>query len=323
MSPVAPTAIRFHEYGEPLDVLRQERFGVASPAAGRVRVRVSAAGLNPADWELCRGFMPGSLPRGIGYDVAGTIDAVGDDVEDAGPGDLVFGTADFAGQPSAGAADIAILNSWYRVPDGLDPVEAAVLPMAVQTATWTLDAMRLKPGTTLLVNGAGATVGFAAVQIALRRGARVIATAGPAFAGELTRFGALVTAYGEGMADRVRDLAGGPVDLVLDAPPPNAGSIPELIAITGDPSRVMTISNHDEARRLGARVNLDSIDIAGLAPPATFMPQYASLAADGAFRIPIARTYPLDEWRDAVKLSMSGHPHGKVVLLPEGLGANT
>jgi NADPH:quinone reductase-like Zn-dependent oxidoreductase len=318
VNPVASTAIRFHEYGEPPDVLRRERVEVASPAAGRVRVRVSAVGLNPADWELCRGFMAGSLPRGIGYDVAGTIDAVGDDVEDVGIGDLVFGTADFAGQPSAGAAGIAILDSWYRVPDGLDPVKAAVLPMAVQTATRTLDAMGLEPGTTLLVNGAGATVGFAAVQIALRRGARVIATAGPALAGELTTFGALVTPYGEGMADRVRDLAGGPVDLVFDAPPPNAGSIPELIAIAGDPGRVMTISNHDEARRLGARVNLDHIDIAGLAPAATFMPQYASLAADGAFRIPIARTYPLDEWRNAVKLSMSGHPHGKVVLLPEG-----
>jgi NADPH:quinone reductase-like Zn-dependent oxidoreductase len=318
MSPVASTAIRFHEYGEAPDVLREEHVEVASPAAGRVRVRVYAVGLNPADWELCRGFMAGSLPRGIGYDVAGTIDAVGDDVEDAGIGDLVFGTADFAGQPSAGAADIAILDSWYRVPDGLDPVKAAVLPMAVQTATWTLDAMGLEPGTTLLVNGAGATVGFAAVQIALRRGARVIATAGPALAGELATFGALVTPYGEGMADRVRDLADGPVDLVFDAPPPNAGSIPELIAVAGDPSRVMTISNHDEARRLGARVNLDHIDIAGLAPAATFMPQYASLAADGAFHIPIARTYPLDEWRNAVKLSMSGHPHGKVVLLPEG-----
>jgi len=248
--------------------------------------------------------------------VGGAIPRSASDVDDVAIGDLVFGTADFAGQPSAGAAGIAILNSWYRVPDGLDPVQAAVLPMAVQTATWTLDAMGLEPGTTLLVNGAGATAGFAAVQIALRCGARVIATAGPTFAGELTTFGALVTPYGEGMADRVRDLAGGAVDLVFDAPPPNPGSIPELIAVAGDPTRVMTISNHDEARRLGARVNLDYI--AGLAPAATFMPQYAALAADGAFRIPIARTYPLDEWRDAVKLSMSGHPHGKVVLLPEG-----
>ena len=314
MSPVASAAVRFQEYGEPPDVLREERVEVADPAVGHVRVRVSAVGLNPADWELCRGFMAGSLPRGIGYDVAGTVDAVGHDIKDVAIGDSVFGTADFVGQPSAGVAEIAILNSWYRVPDGLDPAEAAVLPMAVQTATWTLDALGVEPGTTVLVNGAGAMVGFAAVQIALRRGARVIATAGATFAGELTTFGALVTPYGEGMADRVRDLARGPIDLVLDAPPPEAGSIPELLAIAGDPSRVMTISNHDEARRLGARVNLDHL--AGLAPAATFMPQYAALAADGAFHIPIARTYPLAEWRDAVKLSMSGHPHGKVVLLP-------
>ena len=189
MSPVASAAVRFHQYGEPLDVLRDERVEVADPAAGHVRVRVSAVGLNPADWELCRGFMAGSLPRGIGYDVAGTVDAVGDDVTDVAIGDLVFGTADFVGQPSAGVAEVAILNSWYRVPDGLDPAEAAVLPMVVQTATWTLDALGLEPGTTVLVNGAGAMVGFAAVQIALRRGARVIATAGATFAGELTTTG--------------------------------------------------------------------------------------------------------------------------------------
>jgi NADPH:quinone reductase-like Zn-dependent oxidoreductase len=320
MSPVPSRAIRFRDYGEPLDVLREERIEVLDPPAGHVRVRVTAAGLNPADWELCRGFMASSLPRGIGYDVAGTVDAVGADVEDVAAADLVFGTADFVGQPSAGVADVAILNSWYRVPDGLDPVDAAVLPMVVQTAQWTLDAMELGSGTTLLVNGAGAMVGFAAVQIALRRGARVIASAGPAFAAELTALGALVTPYGEGMAERVRGLAQGPVDLVFDAPPPKAGSIPELIAIAGEPHRVMTISNHDEARRLGARVNLDYRGT--LAPSATFLPEYASLAANGSFRIPIARTYPLGEWREAVKLSMSGHPHGKVVLLPEGLSTD-
>ncbi len=320
MSSVPSIAIRFHEYGEPADVLREERVEVPDPGAGRVRVRVAAAGLNPADWELCRGFMAGRLPRGIGYDVSGTVDAIGDGVDDVSVGDLVFGTADFLRQPSAGAAEIAILDSWYRVPDGLDPKEAAVLPMAVQTATWSLDAMGVGPETTLLVNGAGATVGFAAVQIALGRGARVIATAGSTFSADLEGFGALVTPYGEGMAERVRDLAGGPVDLVFDAPPPNAGSLPELITIAGDPSWVMTISNHDEARRLGARVNLDHLT--GAAPAATFMPQHASLAADGAFRIPIARTFPLNQWRDAVELSMSGHPHGKLVLLPGGHGAD-
>ncbi|BCJ28477.1 NADP-dependent oxidoreductase [Actinocatenispora sera] len=314
MSPVPATALRFHEYGEPADVLRQDGVEVADPAPGRVRVRVAAVGLNPADWELCRGFRAGNLPRGIGYDVAGVIDAVGAGVDDVALGDLVFGTADFLGQPSAGAADVAILTSWYQVPDGLDPARAAVLPMALQSAVWTLDAMQVEPGTTLLVHGAGAMVGFAAVQIALRRGARVVATAGPAFTPALTAMGAQVTPYGSGMVDRVRELAGGPVDLVFDAPPPNPGSIAELIAIAGDPRRVMTISNHDEARRLGALVNLDQITAP--APAATFLPRYAALAADGEFTLPIARTFPLAEWRAAVELSMSGRPHGKVVLLP-------
>ena len=82
MSPVAATAVVFRGYGEPLDVLREEQVEVADPPAGNVRVRVVAVGLNPADRELCRGFMAGNLPRGIGYDVAGTVDAVGADVED-------------------------------------------------------------------------------------------------------------------------------------------------------------------------------------------------------------------------------------------------
>ena len=86
MSPVPATAIRFHEYGEPADVLRQDRVEIADPAAGRVRVRVAAVGLNPADWALCRGFLAGGLPRGIGYDVAGVIDVVGEHVDDIAVG---------------------------------------------------------------------------------------------------------------------------------------------------------------------------------------------------------------------------------------------
>lgn len=77
----------------------------------------------------------------------------------------------------------------------------------------------------------------------------------------------------------------------------------------------MTISNHAEARNLGARVNIDELR-PGLTSPTVLLPQYASLAAVGAFRLPIAKSYPLEQWRDAVHLSLSGNPHGKVVLLP-------
>jgi NADPH:quinone reductase-like Zn-dependent oxidoreductase len=317
MTAVPSRAIRFHRLGEPADVLQEDRVEVADPGAGRVRVRVAAVGLNPADAELCRGFLPAPLPRGIGCDVAGTVDAVGPGVAGVAVGDRVFGSADFAGAPSAGAADVAILRSWHPVPDGLDAPRAATLPMVVTTARWTLDLMGVGPGMTLLVHGAGGMVGFAAVQRALRAGARVIATAGPTFAHELAALGALVTPYGDGMARRVRALAGGDVDLVLDAPRPSAGTLPALIALAGgDPARVVTISNHDEARELGARVNIDELRAGGGIPDDGVLAEYAALAAAGGFRIPIAATYPLGAWREAVARSVAGRPGGKLVLLP-------
>ena len=322
MTALPSRTLRFHDYGEPLDVLRLEETEIADPGEGRIRVRVAATGLNPADWEVCRGFQAGTLPRGVGFDVAGTVDALGPGVDGVAIGDLVFGTADVVGQPSGGAADVAILRSWFPVPDGLDPAEAATLPMVVTTAVWTLDLMGIEPGTSLLVNGAGGMVGYAAVQVALRRGARVLATAGPALAADLEGFGASVTGYGPGIVARVRELAGGgDVDLVLDTSRAHPGRAPgglaDLIELAGGRAgSVVTVSNHAEARELGARVNLDELRASGVFPSSEILREWADLAARGEFRLPIAQRFPLDRWRDAVELSASGAPHGKVVLVP-------
>ncbi|MEV0407042.1 alcohol dehydrogenase catalytic domain-containing protein, partial [Actinoallomurus sp. NPDC050550] len=167
------SGVRFHDYGEPTDVLRMEQVAIPDPGPGRIRVAVHACGLNPADWALCRGLFPGRLPRGIGLEVSGTVDAIGDGVTDVAIGDRVLGSADYADGPSAGAADFAVMNNWARVPAGLDLVQAAALPMAVETAYRHLEGLRVTSGHTLLVHGAGTTVGFAAVQIGLIRGARV------------------------------------------------------------------------------------------------------------------------------------------------------
>ncbi|MCL2532529.1 MAG: NADP-dependent oxidoreductase [Nocardiaceae bacterium] len=327
MSIVLSRALRFHENGEPLDVLRDERVAVEAPASGRIRVRVLATGLNPADWALTTGFLPGPLPRGIGYDVAGVVESIGDGVdrEAVRVGEVVFGSADLA-LPSAGAAELAVLDNWAAVPAGLDPVQAAGLPMVSITTAWTLDALAPQPGSTLLINGAGGMVGYAMVQIALRRGVQVVATAGPALTADLEGFGARVTTYGDGMVERVRALTGGAnVDLVLDAARAGVGdrSMRDLITLAGgDPQRVMTISNHADARELGARINLDELGSSAPTPPSTVFAEYAGLAARGEFRLPLAQAFPFEQWRDAVELSVAGRPHGKIVLLaPAGASA--
>jgi NADPH:quinone reductase-like Zn-dependent oxidoreductase len=303
--------IRFHEYGEPADVLRLEDAEAPTPGPGHVRVRVHACGLNPADWELCRGLFKGDLPRGIGLDVAGVVDAVGEGVTDLRPGDRALGSVSFANYPTAGASEFAILERWGPAPDELDLVEAAALPMAIETASLHLDVLGVSAGQTILIHGAGAMMGFAAVQMALMSGARVIATAGETYAPDLRTLGAEVTPYGAGMVERVREIAGGAPDLILDTSKPN-GVLPDLIEIAGgDPRRVLTMTDFASAAQLGARHSFAE----AVTRRDGVLGEYAKLAAEGRFRIPIARTYRLDAWRAALDASLSGHAHGKLVLL--------
>ena len=116
---VSTRTIRFHAHGEPAEVLQLEETTLPGPAKKRVRVKVHACGLNPADWALCRGLFAGSLPRGIGLEVAGTVDAIGEDVEDIEIGQLVFGPVDFVETATAGASDYAICSTGPRFQTGL------------------------------------------------------------------------------------------------------------------------------------------------------------------------------------------------------------
>ena len=307
--------VRFHEYGEPGDVLHLETTAVPVPGPGHLRVLVHACGLTPADWALCRGLFAGDLPRGIGIDVSGTVDAVGDGVTDVAVGDLVFGTADWRGAPVAGASDRAIMDHWTPVPAGLDLTQAAALPMALETAYRHLAQLGLSPEHTILIHGAGSTIGFAAVQIALIRGARVIATAGQTYAQRLRDLGAAVTAYGDGMAERVGAISGGPVDLVLDTAPAG-GALPSLVQVAGgDPKRVMTISDFAAAAELGVRDSFHEEHLQPYDRPAVFS-EFAQFAAADKFTVPIAGTFPLEDWRTAMEISLSGQARGKLLLLP-------
>jgi NADPH:quinone reductase-like Zn-dependent oxidoreductase len=309
-------ALVFKTIGEPLDVLRLDDVVIPNPGAGQIRVQVHACALNPADWAVCEGFLPVPPPRGIGFDVSGTVDTLGDGVTNVNIGDLVFGVPDYIGQPTGGAAEFAILKVFLPVPEGLDLSEAAALPMAVETAARSIDLLGVTAGQTLMVNGGGTMTGFAAVQIALLRGAHVIVSAGETFAGRLGELGAKVTRYGEGMVERVRELAGGPCDLALHTAQVK-GTLPDLVKIVGgDPKHVFSFADRDE-EGIGVRTAWRE---QGFGLRYDVLGHYAQLAAEGRFSIPISRTFALEDWRDAAEISMNKRAHGKLVLLP---GAST
>jgi NADPH:quinone reductase-like Zn-dependent oxidoreductase len=222
----------------------------------------------------------------------------------------VFGPVDFVTTMSAGAADFAVLEHWAVTPKGLDPIEAAALPMAVSTAFGSLNCLGVRAEHTILINGAGTTVGFAAAQMARLRASRVVATAGDTFADRLRSLGVTVTPYGDGMVERVLAITGKAPDLILDTAPVG-GALPALVALAGDPKHVMTISDFVSAKQLGVRSNLEEMT----GPSYDQLDNYAQLAANGKFIIPIARTYPLEDWRAALADSQSHQAHGKIILL--------
>ncbi|MER6948172.1 zinc-binding dehydrogenase [Nonomuraea sp. NPDC000554] len=152
--------------------------------------------------------------------------------------------------------------------------------------------------------------GAVAVQIAVQRGARVIATVGETYAKALRAAGAEVAGYGDGMAERVGALAGGPVDLALDAAPAS-NALPGLVRTVKAPERVLTLSDFAAADDLGVRFSGPGgegtvrNDVLGA---------YAQLAAKGRFSVPVAGVFPLEDWRTAAELSQSGQARGKPVL---------
>jgi NADPH:quinone reductase-like Zn-dependent oxidoreductase len=314
-------ALQFDRFGSP-DVIVLRDAPQPEPGTGQLRIAVRACGLTPADWHLVDGLLAdrlSPLPRGLGLEVAGTVDALGEDVTGVQIGDRVFGPAIFDG-PTAGAAEYALMSAWARVPDGVTFEQAAALPVAAETAWRALDDLGVRPGELLLVHGGGSTVGEAAVRFALHRGVRVIATAGPTRAAALGQIGAQVTAYGDGMTERIKALSGGHVDRALDAAPtggridradqpaPAGGSLPTLIELTGDPDRVLTVSDFAAAADLGVRITTEM--------RYDRMEEFARLAGKGILVVPLAHTYTFDQILEAAELSQSRRPGGKLVLTP-------
>ncbi|MFD7428123.1 NADP-dependent oxidoreductase [Streptomyces sp. NPDC059818] len=296
-------AVRFSRFGGP-EVLEVVDLPDPRPGPGQVRIAVRAAGVNPSDWKKRQGLMGQELPQTMGYEAAGRVDELGEGVTDVAVGDHVFGfSADGAAQ-----AELAVLSTYAPVPPSLDFPGAAALPAAVETATRALDQLGVGSSGTLLISGASGSVGSAAVQLAVVRGARVIGTASAANHAYLRSLGAEPVAYGEGLVERVRALAPGGVDLALDVA--GSGVLPELIGLAGGPGRVVTIADFTGAREHGVRFSSGD---AGRAVHA--LGGIGELIESGRFSLPVARTFPLTEVAEAHRAGEDGRVRGKLVLV--------
>lgn len=297
-------AVQFDRTGPP-EVLHVAEVPDVHPGPGQVRIRVRAAGVNPVDWKIRNGSsrraIPVELPSIPGLEAAGEVDELGADVTGVRVGDHVFGSV-----VSGASAELALLDHWAAKPDAMSWAEAGGLSMAVETAARGLDALGDLTGRTLLVSGAAGGVGTAAVQLALSRGAEVVATAGADNQEYLAGLGARATTYGPGLLDRVRTLAPEGVDLALDV----AGYdvLPDLITLTGGAEHVLTLID-PRAAELDVRFSTGSEGRAFYA-----LDVVADLFTQGRFTMPVAGSFGLDQLAEAHRVSESGHLRGKLVV---------
>ena len=162
----------------------------------------------------------------------------------------------------------------------------------------------------LVINGASGAVGIAATQLAIRRGATVIGTAGPDNQDFVRELGAEPTTYGEGLAERVRAAtADGRVDKALDAS--GGGMLPDLVELTGDPGNVIAIADYVGAEQTGVRFTGGP----GTERAVHALTDIVPLIEAGEFVMPIAHTFPLVEVAEAQRVGEAGHAPGKIVLL--------
>jgi NADPH:quinone reductase-like Zn-dependent oxidoreductase len=298
-------ALQFTTYGGP-EVLKWADAPDPHAGPGQIRIAVRAASVNPIDWKMLAGAMSGGRPLAgtgyLGFDAAGVVDEVGERVTGVSVGE------DVLGRGSNTQAEYAVLDSWAAKPSSVGWAVAAAAGVAGETAERGLRLLDVNADGTVFVDGGAGGVGSVVVQMALARGAKVVASSGAANVDYLREIGAIPVLYGDGVVARVHAAAGGPVDAVFDV----AGKTPveDLVSLAPEPSQVVTIANFD-AGRAGAQVTGGGAD----SHPMEALALVAELLAQNKLVIKV-QTFPFERAAEAYRISQGGHVRGKLVLVP-------
>lgn len=287
-----------------------------SPRSGEVTIRVHAAGVNPADAKHVAAERPGvELPVPIGYEVSGEISAIGPDTA-IGSGSAAIGDEVVAFRVRGGyATELTVpAEKVFAKPSTLTHPEAANLLLVGTTAAEMLFVTGAAPGETILLHGASGAVGVSVLQQARLRGIRVIGTASESRFEEVRRFGGVPVRYGDGLVDRVREVSDGQIAAALDAVGTDE-AVDVSLALVADRRRIVTIAAF-------ARAGVDGIRaIAGSMPDSArfrdeVRGELVALAQNGDLVVPMARTFALEQAPEAHRFLATGHPGGKIALIP-------
>ncbi len=308
--PETMRAVRFDEWGD-RSVLHVAEVPVPEATAGRVLVRVRAAGINPGESAIRQGLFdggsPDALPSGQGTDFAGIVVAVGEGVDGVDEGEEVLGwswdrasQAEYVSVPAEQVVQKPRLLDW-TVAGGLDIVAT--------TAAAAVRAVDPRPGETVVVSGAAGGVGGFVTQLLTNEGIDVIAIASEANHEWLRSKRARPVAYGEGLQERITELATNGIDAVIDTYGPEYVHLGIALGVPVD--RIETIIAFEAAAEVGAKAS----GSADTADP-EILGALAMQVANGEVEVPIAATFPLDRVQDAYEQLEQRHTRGKIVLIP-------
>lgn len=277
-------------------------------APTQVRITVTVAGLNPVDWQIVESaelaaLFGISLPSGYGNDFAGVIAETGSAVTRWSVGDRVFG-----GARGRALATSIVLDEDHRslrpTPDAIDDLTAGVLDIAGRMASAAADAIAAQPGETVLVSAAAGGVGSILTQLLTRAGARVIGTGSASSFDFIRSLGAEPVSYGPNLKRDLADLDAGPIVAAADLFSTETATTALDLGV--EASRIITIESDDPPAGVRA--------VNGSQAKPDALPALMELIAAGELRVPIAATYDLAQFADAVAFQRDRHAHGKVAI---------
>ncbi|MDG4907255.1 NADP-dependent oxidoreductase [Mesorhizobium sp. WSM4898] len=304
-------AVTQNSVGEP-DVLFVAEQPAPSPKSSEVLVRVKAAGINPVDGAVRAGYFPliGEPPFILGWDISGTVEALGTGVTAFKVGDAVFGMPRFPKQAAAYAEFVPTpVDEIAAKPAAIDHAQAAALPLAGLTAWQGLVRHGgLQSGQRVLIHAGAGGVGHLAVQIAKARGAWVIATASPDKLDYVRSIGAdEVVDYTKGdFTEQVRD-----IDLVLDAM--GGDHADRSLKVLREGGVLVSLLNVHDATRVKAGERNIRVERMSVVPDREGLVELARLVDARKLAVHVAKAFPLNQ-AGAAHAFLATRPIGKVVL---------